>query len=80
MKNLIKALKNADWEENVDVDIEPEDYNFVWNSFKHGIWINKEYKRLEVIIEGQSNYGVLSKKASKIVFGILTGKKIDEDE
>src|SRR5690625_1215754 len=47
VKKLIKALKNADWEENVEVDIRPPDYYFSWNSFKHSIWINKEFKRLE---------------------------------
>lgn len=80
VEKLIKALRSADWEENVDVDIKPEDYNFAWNSFKHGLWVNKGYKRLEVIIEGQSNYGVLSKETTKIAFEILTGKKFDGDK
>ena len=78
VKKLIQELKNADWEENIAVDIGPEDYSFAWNSFKHGVWINKEYERLELIIEGQLNYGVLSKDSSKIVFQILTGNKFED--
>lgn len=77
VKKLIKSLKNADWEEGVKVDIYPPDYHFSWNSFKHSVWINQEYERLELIIEGQSNYGVLSKDSSKIVFEILTSKKFE---
>lgn len=74
VEKLIEILRNADWKEGVDVDIEPADYRFVWNSFEHGVWINDEYKRIEVIVAGQSNYGVLSKEASKVVFEILTNE------
>ncbi|QUW23111.1 hypothetical protein JSQ81_05965 [Sporosarcina sp. Marseille-Q4063] len=77
VKTLIKALGNADWEENVKVDIGSPDYRFSWNSFNHSIWINQEYERLELLVEGQSNYGSLSKDSSHIVFEILTGKKLE---
>jgi hypothetical protein len=76
VKKLIKALSNADWEENIQVDIEPPDYRFSWNSFQHSVWVNQEYKRLELLIEGQSNYGSLSADSSEVVFEILTGKKL----
>jgi hypothetical protein len=76
VNKLIKALSNADWEENIQVDIEPPDYRFSWNSFTHSIWINQEYERLEILIEGQSNYGSLSADSSEVVFEILTGKKL----
>ena len=78
VKKLIKALENADWQENVKVDIEPPDYRFSWNSFNHSVWINQEYERLELLIEGQSNYGTLSAESSEIVFEILTGKKLKD--
>ncbi len=42
VEKLIKTLGNADWQENVKVDIRPPDYRFSWNSFKHDIWINQE--------------------------------------
>ena len=80
VKTLIKALGNADWEENVKVDIRPPDYRFSWNTFTHSIWINQEYERLELLIEGQSNYGTLTVDSSKIVFKILTGEKLDDWE
>lgn len=76
VEKVIEALENADWQENVKVDIRPPDYSFTWNSYKHSVWINEEYERLELIIEGQSNYGTLSKASSKIVFETLTGKKL----
>ncbi|WP_172372125.1 hypothetical protein [Sporosarcina jiandibaonis] len=75
-KKLINALGNADWQENVKVDIGSPDYTFSWNSFEHSVWINQEYERLELLIEGQSNYGSLSADTSKIVFEILTGRKL----
>ena len=75
VEKVIEALGNADWQENIKVDIRPPDYSFTWNSYKHNVWINEESDRLELIIEGQSNYGTLSKESSKIVFEILTGKK-----
>lgn len=75
VERVIGALGNADWQENIKVDIRPPDYSFTWNSYKHNVWINEESDRLELIIEGQSNYGTLSKESSKIVYEILTGKK-----
>jgi hypothetical protein len=77
VETLIKVLGNADWQENVKVDIRPPDYRFTWNSYKHSVWINQEYDRLELIIEGQSNYGTLSKDSFEIVFEILTGEKFE---
>jgi hypothetical protein len=77
VETLIEVLGNADWQENVKVDIRPPDYRFTWNSYKHSVWINQEYDRLELIIEGQSNYGTLSKDSFEIVFEILTGKKFE---
>lgn len=71
---LINELENADWEENVDVDITPPDYTFTWNSYKHSVWRNEEYERLELKIEGQSNWGTLSKSSSEIVSEILIGE------
>lgn len=75
VEKVIEALGNADWQENIKVDIRPPDYSFTWDSYKHNVWIPEESDRLELIIEGQSNYGTLSKESSKIVFEILTGKK-----
>lgn len=40
VKALINELKNADWEENVEVDITPPDYTFTWNLFDHSVWRN----------------------------------------
>lgn len=77
VKKLISILKKADWEENVDVDIEPPDFRFTWNSYEHNVWVNQEFRRLELIIVGQSNYGTLSKNSSEIVFEILTGKTFE---
>jgi hypothetical protein len=74
VESLINALKNADWEENVVVDITPPDYTFTWNSFKHSVWRNEEYERLELKIEGQSNWGTLSKSSSETVSEILIGE------
>ncbi|MFS0688806.1 hypothetical protein AB1K89_06150 [Sporosarcina sp. 179-K 8C2 HS] len=53
----------------------PPDYRFSWNSIKHNVWVNQNSNRLELIIEGQSNYGSLSEKSSEVVFELLTGKK-----
>jgi hypothetical protein len=39
-------LGNADWQENIKVDIEPPDYRFSWNSFTHSVWVNQEYERV----------------------------------
>lgn len=72
---LIKALKTVKWKENVEVDIRPADYRFTWNSYEHYVWVNEEYGRLELSIDGQSNYGTLSTDSSEIVFEILTGKE-----
>jgi len=73
---LIRTLGNADWQENVKVDIRPPDYRFSWNSYKHDVWINKNNNRLELSIEGESNYGSLSADFSTIVFEIITGEKL----
>lgn len=78
VKKLIKVLKRADWQDNIDVDIRPADFHFTWNSFKHDVWINKDSKRIELTIEGRSNYVNLSKKASETVLKILTGKRIEQ--
>ncbi|MGJ9385371.1 hypothetical protein [Salipaludibacillus sp. CF4.18] len=75
METLIEALKNADWQENVEVDIGPPDFRFTWNSYNHSVWRNRDYNRIELKIEGQSNYGTLSKNSSEIVYEILTDKK-----
>jgi len=80
VKKLIKALEKADWQENVKVDIGSPDYRFSWNSFNHSVWINQEYESLELLIEGQSNYGTLSSESSEIVFEILTGKKLKDSK
>ena len=50
VENLIEALGNADWQENVKVDIRPPDYSFTWNSYKHSVWINEEYERITKIL------------------------------
>lgn|SRR5699024_9599195 len=42
VKKLISTLKKADLEENVDVDIEPPDLRFTWNSYEHNVWVNQE--------------------------------------
>ena len=68
-------MGNADWEENVKVDISPPDYRFSWNSFNHGVWINENSGRLQLLIEGQSNFGSLSATSSETVFELLTSKK-----
>jgi len=73
-------LEKADWQENVKVDIGSPDYRFSWNSFNHSVWINLEYERLELLIEGESNYGTLSSESSEIVFEILTGKKLKDSK
>ena len=78
VEKLINALKNAAWQENVKVDISPPDYQFSWNSYKHDVWINQESERIELIIQGQSNYGTLSKVSSEMVFEILTGEKFED--
>lgn len=75
VQKLIEAMKNADWRENVKVDIRPPDYTFNWNSYMHSVWVNEEYEKLELMIDGQSNFGTLSKPSSEIVFEILTGKR-----
>lgn len=75
VKKLIENLGNADWQENVKVDIGPPDYEFTWNSYRHSVWINEEYQRLELKIAGQSNYGTLSQDSSSKVYKILTGKE-----
>src|SRR5699024_1299383 len=59
IKQLINKLKGAKWQENIEVDIRPPDYYFKWNSYTHNLWINEETSRLEVSIEGMSNYGIL---------------------
>lgn len=73
---LINELKNADWRENIDVDIRPPDYYFVWNAYKHKVWINEETSQLELSVEGQSNFVTLSKDSSNIVFEILTNNPL----
>lgn len=75
---LIRTLGNADWQENVKMDIRPPDYRFSWNSYKHDVWINKNNDRLGLSIEGQSNYGSLSADSSTIVFEIITGEKLED--
>lgn len=79
IETLIESLKNADWKENVKVDIRPSDYSFIWNSYKHGVWINKDYERLELEIYGQSNFGTLSSHSSEVVYQILTGKSFNDE-
>ncbi|WP_096271297.1 hypothetical protein [Paucisalibacillus globulus] len=76
VEKLIEALGNADWEENVKVDIAPPDYSFTWNNYNHSVWVNEGSERLELMIEGQSNYGTLSKTPSELVFEILTGEPL----
>lgn len=75
VERLIKALKNANWKENIDVDSRLPDYRFAWNSFHHNVWINEYTGKLELTIDGRSNYTTLSKRSSKIVFEILTDKE-----
>lgn len=79
VKKLIEELKNADWQENVEVDIRPPDYRFNWNSYEHNVWINEESDRLEFSIEGKSNYGTMSKSSSVTVFEILTGRTFNRN-
>src|SRR5699024_9496865 len=76
VERLIKALKSANWEENTDVDIEPPDYRFVWNSFHHNVWVIEATARLQLTIDERSNFVTLSKSSSKIVFEILTDKEL----
>lgn len=79
IETIIELLKNAEWEENVQVDIRPPDYRFSWNRYIHGVWDNKEYNRLEVIIEGHSSYGTLSISSSEVLYEILTGTSYESD-
>ncbi|MBS3680721.1 hypothetical protein KGF86_10880 [Ornithinibacillus massiliensis] len=74
VKEIIEALGNANWQENIKLDIRPPDYKFTWNSYEHHVWLN-ENGTLELIIVGQSNYVTLSEAASEMVFEILTGRK-----
>lgn len=77
VKEIIEALDNSDWQENIKLDIRPPDYKFTWNSYEHHVWLNEENGTLELIIVGQSNYGTLSEAAFEMVFEILTGKKYE---
>lgn len=70
-------MKNADWQENIKVDIRPPDYSFSWNSFEHDVWINQESERIALSIHGQSNYGTLTKDVTETVFEILTDEKFE---
>lgn len=80
MNKIIYFFKNANWEENIEVDIRPPDYYFSWNSYKHSVWVNKKYKRLDLIIEGQSNYVTLPTSSSEILFEILADKNFEHDK
>lgn len=77
VERLIEALRQADWEENVMVDIRPPDYQFQWNDYLHFVWQNDEVGRLELVIDGEENYGRLSRNASEEVLSILTGENIE---
>lgn len=76
IEKLIHLLKQANWQENVQIDIRPPDLTFAWNSYEHGVWINKT--NLELMIFGQSNFGSLSEEDSTIVYQLLTNKSLDE--
>lgn len=76
VKELINNLKRADWQENVEIDIRQPDFHFKRNFYTHNVWINDVTNRLELSIEGKSNYGVLSGKSSKIVFEILKNNSV----
>lgn len=78
VERLIKALKNANWEENTDVDIDPPDYRFTWNSFHHNGWVIEATGRLQLTIDERSNFVTLSKSSSKIVFEILTDNEFKD--
>src|SRR5690625_149641 len=78
VERLIKALKNANWEENTDVDIDPPDYRFTWNSFHHSVWVIEATGRLQLTIDERSNFVTLSKSSSKIVFEILTDNEFKD--
>jgi len=75
VKNLIKDLASADWQENVEVDIRPPDYTFTWNTYEYLLWVNEETNKLEVSIVGESNFGVISEGNSNKVMEILLGNK-----
>src|SRR5690625_1331886 len=78
VERLITALKNANWEENTDVDIDPPDYRFTWNSFHHNVWVIEETGRLQLTIDERSNFVTLSRDSSKIVFEILTDNEFKD--
>lgn len=67
-------------EENTDVDIDPPDYRFAWNSLNHNVWINEATGRLELTIDERSNFATLFKGSSKIVFEILTDKEFKDNK
>lgn len=71
VKELVDELRGADWQENVELDIRPPDYYFSWNGFEHNVWLNETTKRLELSVEGKSNYGKLSEHSSSIVLELL---------
>ena len=75
INKVLSVLRNADWE-NAKVSMSrPPDFKI--NNL-YDIWISPEKNRLEVVIEGESKYVILSKKDSQVLYEIITGEKLSE--
>jgi hypothetical protein len=75
INKVVSVLRNADWE-NAKVKMSrPPDFKI--NNL-YDIWISPQKNRLEVVIEGESKYVILSKEDSQVLYEIITGEKLSE--
>ncbi len=78
IKNAIKIVENAEWEENIKVQMEsPPDYRFQMGAITYGTWVSPTKDSLELVAEGQSRYTKLSMEDSKALYQVFTGQVLN---
>ena len=76
IETVVEIIENAEWEENIKVDIAPPEYRFSLGSINYAIWVTPNKDRLEIIAEGQAKYIKMPIKDSEILYKIITGKEL----
>lgn len=78
LKQLEDVLNRLAWEKaKVEMSVPPH-FRFVSDEGFFAIWVTPKKDRIEMKIEGENLYQVLSAEDSKLLFQLLTGIKLSD--
>ncbi len=78
LKQLEDILDRLAWEKAKVEMSSPPHFRFISEDVFFAMWVTPKKDRIEMIVEGESLYQVLSEQDSNVLFQLLTDKKLSD--